>query len=314
MLGGTVLLLLVMSTGIVQWLSAMDGGFIVSTEDEPRALQFHEAFYFTVVTLSTVGFGDIAPASIYGRLLMTLIMLLFMYLVPYQTANFLMYNQMLSKYRGSYQPHGSRHIVVCCNVGCDVSKFLHEFFHKDHGVSNIQVVMLVPSEPTAAFKEIIFSYRRSDRRVKYLNGDLLSSSDLLRARIDCAVGCFILADQHACDYHAADAMTIMRTVSVHNYRPTLKTIVQLIAPENKQYLTSVGIPDHHIICINELRMSMAAQGCMLPGLTTIITNLTNSVSIDPDRIDEAHLREYAQGLEQEVNWLQPILRSIPSPT
>ena len=122
----------------------------------------------------------------------------------------------------------------------------------------------------------------------------------MRARIDTAVGCFILADQHAVDWHACDAMSIMRTISVHNCRPMLKTIVQLIEPENKQYLISVGIPDHHIVCINELRMSMAAQGCMLPGLTTIITNITNSVAIEPEVFEDARVREYAQGLEHEV--------------
>ena len=41
-------------------------------------------------------------------------------------------------------------------------------------MANMQVVLLVPAEPTAQFKEIIVSYAR-DQRVQYLKGDLLSS-------------------------------------------------------------------------------------------------------------------------------------------
>lgn len=257
MLVGTVLLLIVMSTGVVQWLSTNEGFTIVGVQ---RPLQFHEAFYFTVVTLSTVGYGEIVPVSLMARLVMMVIILLFMYLVPYQTANFLTYNSMLSKYRGAFRHSGRKHIVVCCSPGCEgarrapdpreggspdptplpasslppaptvapvppphrgasarpplnseeqesglsrsagraraaliprrvallptprplpshwtgVDRFLHDFFHKDHGMANMQVVLLVPAEPTAQFKEIIVSYAR-DQRVQYLKGDLLSS-------------------------------------------------------------------------------------------------------------------------------------------
>ena len=54
-------------------------------------------------------------------------------------------------------------------------------------------------------------------------------------------------------------MTILRAISAHNHRPLMRTIVQLIEPKNKQYLTAVGISEHNIVCINQLRMRIAAQ-------------------------------------------------------
>ena len=64
------------------------------------------------------------------------------------------------------------------------------------------MVLLVPSEPTPAFKDLIVLYSKT-QRVQYLRGDLLSTDDLARVRLDDAVGCFILADKHAPDPNAA---------------------------------------------------------------------------------------------------------------
>jgi len=45
---------------------------------------FGDAFYFTVVTLTTVGFGDIAPVSEQGRLVTTLMIITGILLIPWQ--------------------------------------------------------------------------------------------------------------------------------------------------------------------------------------------------------------------------------------
>ena len=75
----------------------------------------------------------------------------------------------------------------------------------------------MPSEPSQYFKDIIVAHARTGR-VQYLHGDLLSSTDLIRARLDRAVGCFILADKYASDACAADSMSVLRAISVHNFR------------------------------------------------------------------------------------------------
>ncbi|KAL1516002.1 hypothetical protein AB1Y20_002615 [Prymnesium parvum] len=203
---------------------------------------------------------------------------------------------MRSKYRGQYSTV-DRHIVVCCDPECTgVELFLHEFLHPDHGVSNIQVVLLVPSEPSHIFKELVVKYAKT-QRVRYLRGDLLSNEDLLRVRLDVAIGCFILADKHSRNPDATDAMTVLRAISAHNYRPLMRTIVQLIEPRNKQYLTAVGISESNIVCIDQLRMRIAAQGCLIPGFATLFANLITSLSTE--RVG-GWMGDYMHGLDQET--------------
>ena len=208
-----------MSSGIVQWLSTMRAGEPTFFNDDPNngpgaPLQFHDALYFIIVTFSTVGFGDVTPLQPEGRVFTMLVIILFFFLVPMQTAKVFEISTQISKYTGAFTPSGRRHIVVCCDPTCrGLEKFLHEFLHPDHGVANIQVVLLVPAEPTAAMSELIVRYAK-ERQMTYLKGDLLSTDDLMRANVDSASGCFILTDQHAADSHSCDAMTILRTISV----------------------------------------------------------------------------------------------------
>ena len=42
-------------------------------------------------------------------------------------------------------------------------------------------------------------------------------------------------------------------------RPLMRTIVQIIDPANKQHLAAVGISETNVVCINQLRMHVAAQ-------------------------------------------------------
>ncbi len=50
---------------------------------------FFDAVYFSIVTLTTVGFGDITPVSTYGRFITILIIVSGIIFIPWQIRNFL---------------------------------------------------------------------------------------------------------------------------------------------------------------------------------------------------------------------------------
>lgn len=61
-------------------------GFFYHAENlaNPKVTNFGDAFYFSVVTLTTVGFGDIVPVSTYGRWVTVFMILSGIILIPWQ--------------------------------------------------------------------------------------------------------------------------------------------------------------------------------------------------------------------------------------
>ena len=62
-------------------------------------MQYHDSVYFIIVTLSTVGYGDISPQSTPGKIFVLGIVIITIVIIPRQTSQLLNLMNMQSKYR-----------------------------------------------------------------------------------------------------------------------------------------------------------------------------------------------------------------------
>ncbi|KAF6770471.1 hypothetical protein AHF37_09451, partial [Paragonimus kellicotti] len=198
-------------------------------------ITYTNALYFTIVTMSTVGYGDITPQTVLGRVYISLFILIalatFASAIPVIAENFFT----VRKYSGSYmKPEGKSHIVVCGEITTDsVKTFLSDFLHEDRQRSDVEVVFINPCMPDLQLQSIL---RLHFSRVKYFQGTVMSHIDLQRVRMDEADACLILASSMATDVDQKDAANIMRVIAVKNYACHVRVIVQLLQTQNKQVI------------------------------------------------------------------------------
>nr|AKC00612.1 Slo-1 [Trichuris muris] len=101
--------------------------------ENPQRITYWECVYFLLVTMSTVGYGDIYCKTTLARLFMVFFILgglaMFASYVP-EIADLIGARQ---KYGGQYKgEHGKKHIVVCGYITFEsVSHFLQDFLHQD---------------------------------------------------------------------------------------------------------------------------------------------------------------------------------------
>ncbi|KPM05063.1 calcium-activated potassium channel slowpoke-like protein [Sarcoptes scabiei] len=255
--------------------------------DNGHFISYWECVYFLIVTMSTVGYGDIHCTTTLGRTFIVLFILVglavFASLVPEITE--LVGHP--SKYAGNYQKNpAKKHIVVCGHITYEsVSHFLKDFLHEDREDVDVEVVFLHRKPPDLELEGLI---KRHFTTVAFFQGSVMNPIDLNRVKVHEADACLVLANKYCQDPDAEDAANIMRVISIKNYSDDIRVIIQLMQYHNKAYL--LNIPSWNwkrgddVICVSELKLGFIAQSCLAAGFSTMMANLfaMRSFKTSPD--------------------------------
>jgi hypothetical protein len=97
-----------------------------------------------VVTLFTVGYGDINPEQNLSKLLTIFIIIIVVILMPQQTTDLLKLFNMWSVYKKmEYNSPDFKHVIVTGHIGIQaINNLCKEIFHPDHGDSQTNTVII----------------------------------------------------------------------------------------------------------------------------------------------------------------------------
>ncbi|XP_029793449.1 potassium channel subfamily U member 1 [Suricata suricatta] len=271
------LLSIVLST----WFTAAGFIHLVENSGDPwlkgrnsQNISYFESIYLVMATTSTVGFGDVVAKTSLGRTFIMFFTLgslvLFANYIPEMVEIFA--NK--RKYTNSYEVvKGKKFIVVCGNITVDsVTAFLRNFLRHKSGEINIEIVFLGEVPPSLELETLFKCYMAY---TTFVSGSALKWEDLRRVAVDSAEACLIIANPLCSDSHAEDISNIMRVLSIKNYNPNTRVIIQILQSHNKVFLPKIPSWNtvDNIICFAELKLGFMAQGCLVPGLCTFLTTL-----------------------------------------
>ena len=291
------------------WMGATGLIHLLETTGDPwrnfsnqQSNTFLEYAYFTMVTMSTVGYGDYFAMTDIGRAFMTLFIIagiaFFAFALPNLVNLVIDYYQRTqwSKFDTTRVP---RHILVCGHITTTtVSDFLKDFLHKDRGDSKTHVLFMHTERPGAELRVVLRSYYT---RVQYVMGSVLNAKDLAKAKIDdheCKA-VFILAEKH-CDFpEREDQENLLRLVSIKNTTSNIPVTIQVLLSSSKDKVKYIPrTSSDTVICLTELKLGLLAQSCLCPGLSTLVGNLFYASEALSEV--EGWQQLYGQGISHEV--------------
>ena len=239
--------------------------------------QFFSYAYFIIVTITTVGYGDISPETAIGQTFMVVYIVIglafFAALLPVISEVISNFNakRQYAKFDRSRVP---RHVIVCGHITAfTAQEFLKDFLHPDRGDTSTHVLFLHPTRPERELKNVLRSYYT---RVQYIAGSVLNSKDLQKSKLFSSSAVFILADKYTNNPLEEDNGNLLRLVSIKNATIEIPVIIQLLLGTSKKQVKNIEGWNHGsdiAVCLNELKLGLLAQSCVCPGFSTLIANL-----------------------------------------
>ena len=296
---------------------------------------FHHYLYYTIVTLSTVGYGDISPHTLIGKIIFIILDFMILAVVPHQINDLIVLILSQSIYARNYYRAKEEisHILLVGNISTESLKsFCQEFFHPDHGSQYRHAVILNQRNPPRDMEVFLQKLEIKDS-VFYLQGDPFNEKDLLRAEAHKAKACIIFNDKNSKYPFSGDQQSIIvgsfikKFVYNHNRvlaqkNLTLKSLIdfsnssfrlclQLNKPNSISHFNSCFQPIYkkvmnkdQLIIMETLKMNILSKSCITPGIMTLVTNLVMTSGDVEDSIDEKWMKEYSDGRGHEIYRIQ----------
>ena len=282
---------------------------------------FHHYIYFSIVTLTTVGYGDIVPKEILSKIMVIIIAIFMLFYIPQQIDKLLTLsnNQTVYERKKYIFTENVPFVVLIGDIQLESLKsFCQEYFHKDHG-DNLRQIVILMNDPPSKNMEHFLNYKDNSKFITYLQGKYNEDDDLIRAGILHSKTCIIFTNKKTFDSYSADYQSLILSLSIKKFfcynnedkvkKTPFKICLQLNKQENCQhYFIALqdkykkDMPSDILFVIESFKMNLLSKSCLTPGIISLISNLV--ISSGYKKISSTNesdwMKEYIEGQQYEI--------------
>lgn len=243
--------------------------YLIETHNNPELHSFGQAIWWVLVSITTVGYGDIVPVTNAGKFLGIVLIFTGVALVSMFTATIssIFVANKLKEERGLKQISQSKHIILC-GWNHTAEQILNVIF-KQH---DPPLVVMINQLPDDQVQNIVFKFK--GQPLQFVRGDFAQEEILNRGNLRKARAVLIVPDTSGGIGTRTDEKTILTAFSVKAIQPKIKVYAHILDRDNEPYLKKAQVEDYIV--------SDAFSGVLLgemvtsPGVSQSVQNLLGS--------------------------------------
>ncbi len=267
-------------------------GFMYFELSNNPDLSWSSAFWWSIVTMTTVGYGDFFPGTDAGRYFVGIPTMLFGiglfgYILSMLASA--MVEAKMRGFRGMKKIDNENHIVICRFTGLGrMLKLISEI--KEEAATNHSKIIIIDEHLDELPSEL------QKIGVEFVSGSPSRVSSLEQANVKYANSVIIQANSNQGQISDNDNLKIVLTIK--EYSPETHVVVECVDPENEIFFKRAKCDS--IVCIASLTDQVLVQEMHDPGVGSVLRELTSNeygkefyiVPIPPKTVDYRSVKEY----------------------
>ncbi len=220
-----------------------------------------DAIWWSFVTITTVGYGDVTPITVGGRITGVVVMVFGIGLLGMFTATVasMFVEGNLREDRGLNKVSVTDHFLIC-GWSYEVKEIVEEM-RADRKLED-KAIVLIADLSEKPFEE---------EQCYFISGEV-NEENLEKANLAEASAVLIVSDDRL-DSYSRDAKVVFSTLTIREHNPDVYICVEMTDAKNTRHCQRAGA--NEIIVIGELSSSLLVQAALDHGITRIITELVS---------------------------------------
>jgi voltage-gated potassium channel len=240
--------------------------YLIELQSNPALKSFGQAVWWVLVSITTVGYGDIVPVTSAGKFLGIILIFTGVALVSMFTATVssIFVAQKLKEERGLKQISQTDHIILC-GWNHSAEQILNVIF-KRH---DPPLIVLINQLPDDQVQNIIFKFK--GQPLQFVRGDFAQEEILNRANLRKASAVIIVPDMSGGLTSRTDEKTILTAFSVKAIQPKIKVYAHILDRDNEPYIKKAQVEDY--IVSDAFTGVLLGEMVVAPGVPQSVQNL-----------------------------------------
>jgi len=246
-------------------------------------ISFHKSVWFVWSTLTTVGYGDVLPQTLLGKLASVVMIGAGVVLLPLQAARIA---GLFGNYRvavGLMPPFRKSTVLLATRLH-DIQAFkgfFYEFFNSvrksgpfDQATPGDTHLLCVCNRPAPEFKMF---QEAQENRLTLFEGSFLADADLERVAASSAESCVIRASRYCSNPNDEDLSVLFQTWAFKSYAKC-PLVVQTLTEAGRDKVKPFLEEGDRSVSLERMRHNLTVLGALCPGSLSLLGNLARSMT------------------------------------